>query len=387
VLLNLLSNAIKFTAQGSVSLVVDWDPVISENPGTPGLLRFQVTDTGIGISEEGQSRLFQSFSQVDSSTTRRFGGSGLGLSIASRLVALMSGQIGVESVPGQGSTFWFTAQLEAGSSSEPKAHANAGLEGKRILLAFPEALSLLVASQQAESVGLIPVALTQFDPLPVLSPVDTALLDCDLPIDLQQLSSSIRAQVGQPELPVIFLGNGLDARERQGIAGIENSMYLSKPLRVKQLLQLLAGFSFAVDGVKRPAQVSRPNGRVLLAEDNRTNQKVASLMLARLGCEVEIAENGLVALAAVQRRSFDLVLMDCQMPELDGFSAAKAIRQWEAESNAPGHLPIVALTANALSGDRERCLQAGMDDYLAKPLELAKLQAALQRWLAAPVGP
>jgi PAS domain S-box-containing protein len=384
VLLNLLSNAIKFTPEGSVSLVVDWDPLGDESE--PARLRFQVTDTGIGISEEGQSRLFQSFSQVDSSTTRRFGGSGLGLSIASRLVAMMNGKIGVESVPGQGSCFWFTAQLEASSDPAASPRPEAFLQGKRMLLAFSDALSLLVASQQVESLGLTAIALTQLALLRNVGGVDAALIDCDLPVDLRELSRSIRQEPGNTELPLIFLGTGLDARARQAMEGIDNATYLSKPLRVKQLVQMLGRLDRSIAEPTRPKPAGQKGGRVLLAEDNRTNQKVASLMLARLGYEVEIADNGLLALAALQRSHFDLVLMDCQMPELDGFSAAAEIRRWESDLPAKGHLPIVALTANALSGDRERCLAAGMDDYLVKPLELAKLQSALEHWLPVSSG-
>lgn len=398
ILLNLLSNAIKFTNRGSVSLVVDWAPGhklgAEIEGGALDPLRFSVTDTGIGINEAQQQSLFQSFSQVDSSTTRKYGGTGLGLSIAQRLVKMMEGEIGVESEAGQGSTFWFTAKIEASASDLPSSQVDRALQGKRVLLACSDALSLLLATQQIEALGMEPVPLTTFEKLKNLSSyepersapswsVDVALIDCGLPFEAAELSQQLRRQSGNSSLPLVFLGNGLDQRQRLPLAELEPATYLAKPLRLKQLLPLLAAFFASPLPQQRQAPPDPRTGRILLAEDNRTNQKVASVMLRRLGYSIELAENGLKAVEAVRNGSYDLVLMDCQMPEMDGFQAAASIRNWEVESSAEPkvHIPIVALTANALSGDRERCLAAGMDDYLSKPLDLTKLDETLRRWL------
>ena len=253
VLLNLLGNAVKFTAHGSVSLHV------SGADGVADLLRFAVTDTGIGIPADRRDRLFRHFSQVDASTTRKYGGTGLGLAISKRLAELMGGHIGVDAAPGGGATFWFTARL----------------------------------------------------------PADTA-------------AATIKPSVGIPSAPVALAGR-----------------------------------------------------RVLVAEDNDVNQLVVGEMLRRLGCAVNVVATGTAAVAAAATAAYNLVLMDCQMPEMDGWTATAALRAAEAARPGSPRLPVLALTANAIKGDRERCLAAGMDDYLTKPIDPAALAAKLAQWLPA----
>ena len=379
VLNNLLSNAIKFTTQGHVTIAVT--PTASHD-GNP-LLHVEVTDTGIGIPPSKQSDIFEAFTQADGSTTRRFGGTGLGLTISSQLVHAMGGQIGVDSTPGLGSSFWFTLPLEAAqgpSHLTPEALGDARIlmvvgdtEQRQQLVRRLEAWNCsvhavadgaqLAYAARATQPGESPFRLAMISGAPG-DPHVSALLD-------QVHSVAPRARIllltppGQP-CPQ-------DARESLGI-----DLSLAWPLRKSQLknalLQLLGPSSEQLPG-KPQGDVRRL--RVLVAEDNPINQKVATSMLKKIGCSTDLAGNGHEAVECCRKQHYDLVFMDCQMPGMDGFEATAAIR---AEESGSGRMPIVAMTAHAMPSDRERCLAAGMDDYLTKPISVEQLRAVIARW-------
>ncbi len=401
ILLNLSSNAIKFTAQGGVTVRAN----LAEENETHALVRFEVTDTGIGIPAEKQCILFSPFTQVDGSTTRKYGGTGLGLAISKQLAELMDGHIGVESRDGHGSTFWFTAlfvkQPAAAVAAEPST-----LRGVRVLVAdnFPDSRSAIKAmldrwgcrSAEVAQGGLVKERLERAkgegDPFQV------ALLDMRLPdVDSVELGCVIKRDPALAPTQLVMTGfinqnSDTPRLEKLGFAG-----FISKPFRraglldcLKQALRLESRLVAPVSpkGASFAKHVKPGGGRwsVLLAEDNTINQMVAIKMLEHQGCRVEVASNGQEAIDALKRRAFDLVLMDCQMPEVDGFEATRRIRQGEPGVLTP-QLPIIALTARALQGDREKCLQSGMDDYLTKPLEMDPLSEVLNRWLANPKAP
>lgn len=398
ILVNLVGNAIKFTPSGEVFVHVRRD-----DSGDPNLLRFSVTDTGIGIPTEVQSRLFQAFVQADSSTTRRFGGTGLGLAICQRLVAQMGGQIGIESQPGEGSTFWFTVRLpEAAIAPPASAGSWAALNGCRVLLVEQNGRAERTLRQQLTSRGMdctcalngnqaIDMAMTASV---TQKPFDVALIELYLPgMDGFETARRLKNDPLTSGLRVVILttvGRRGDGEKAQAL-GID--AYLTKPIRQAQLFDCLTLL------LKGPSPVSQPGvvtpqplitrhtlaesggsgtPRLLLVEDNPVNQKVACKMLEKLGYRVDVAANGLEAVTAQERSPYPLIFMDCQMPEMDGFEATALIRKKEGRT---AHTPIIAMTANALSGDRERCLAAGMDDYLAKPIRPTDLQAILDRWL------
>jgi signal transduction histidine kinase/DNA-binding response OmpR family regulator len=393
ILLNLVGNALKFTESGGVSVRV------SHHAPTAALhiLRVEVEDTGIGIAADMQDRLFRSFSQVDSSTTRKYGGTGLGLAICRRLAQAMGGTIGVESEPRRGSTFWFTVELGRPSGSHSTRVASADLAGRRVMVVDDNAVGRAVAREQLRSWGAaVEEAASGAEAMARMRALaaegrlpEVAILDMQMPeMDGLELARALKADPVLASVALVMLSSwgqsGLDEASRQ--AGIV--AYLAKPVRPSRLLDCLAHV-VARDAVTPPAPesgvvaVESPLGsearaRVLVAEDNVINQKVAVRMLEKLGCRVEVVANGLEAVSAVRVGRFDVVLMDCQMPEMDGFEATAAIRRGEA---AGVRLPIVAMTANVMQGDRERCLAAGMDDYLAKPVTRASLAAVLDRWL------
>jgi len=395
ILVNLVSNAIKFTDQGEV--VIRAQLVESRAEGGV-LLRFEVTDTGIGISPETQSRLFKAFSQADSSTTRRYGGTGLGLAICRQLAALMGGDIGIESEPGKGSTFWFTAAftLASAPAAYPRRQSVAGL-------------SVLAVDDHATTRQLLSQVLTSWEmrnevtdtgqrALDLLcraaaagKPYDLAIIDMQMEgMDGFALAKRIREMPSLAAVRLVLLSAVAlrgQAREAQamGFAG-----YLTKPIRQSALYDCIAtvmGMPAFDDAEGRPRPIvtrhtlaearAAVRARILVAEDNQINQQVALGILQRLGHHADIAANGLEAVDAVRRLPYDLVLMDCQMPEMDGFEATREIRSRERDA----HLTIIAMTANAMQGDRERCLAAGMDDYLSKPVSVDKLATMLDRWL------
>ncbi len=388
VLTNLIGNAVKFTDSGEV--LVDVQLV------SPERLRFAVHDTGIGISEDARARLFHAFEQADGSTTRRFGGTGLGLAICRSLVELMGGVIGVDSNTGEGSTFWFELPLPA-AASLPTAPNPSALARRHVLVVDDHATNREILERHVLAGGMrCRTAIDGFDALRQMQlaqqagdPFEVAVIDMKMPgMDGIELAQAVAADPLLASIRLVLVTSLHSPQEvtRARTAGI--TAYLSKPVKRLDMFRALAQaigevtaeLSFAPG--KRPIPVIR--ARVLLAEDNGVNQVVARNMLRTLGCEFEIVPNGQEALAALQREHFDIVLMDCQMPVLDGYEASRAIRLRESSAGPAGtRIPIVALTANALVGDAEQCLAAGMDAHLAKPYTRKQLASMLARWLPA----
>jgi signal transduction histidine kinase/CheY-like chemotaxis protein/ligand-binding sensor domain-containing protein len=365
ILLNFLSNAIKFTSSGSVSVRVSKKPVTPDRV----LLRCAVIDSGIGISPEAQTRLFQSFSQADTSAARKYGGTGLGLAISKRLAEMMGGEVGLESEPGKGSTFWFTANLPVSDRAAPQGQPGfPGLAGKRVLLMDKDPLSRQILEQHLRHCGmLITHAANE-------SEVDLILLSTDN-LNLERICS---------KAPIVLLTSRRESAEVLSRDG-KQVYHLLKPVRRARLLEFMSEVLGARDeSLKPPAagSVQTPlepkRGRVLLVEDNLINQRVAQIMLERLGFAVQLASNGLEAIEAVRQGRYDMILMDCQMPEMDGFAATQEIRRMQHAE----HTPIIALTANAFQEERDRCLAAGMDDYLSKPVRREALAEKLSLWLS-----
>ena len=396
ILLNLLSNAVKFTEKGEVILRVK----LEEQRGDAVMVRFEVSDTGIGITPDQRGRLFESFSQADSSTTRKYGGTGLGLAISKKLCDLMKGRIGVESEPGRGSTFWFTASLEI----RPEAahpHLREDLSGLRVLVVDGNATTREILCDrlgawnlEARSVSDGPEALRLLEASPGGSPFNLVIFDLQLPgTDGLNLARSIRANPLWSSVKLLLLasfgmrGHAVQSRE----AGVNG--YLSKPVREAQLQECIR----ALMGIEEDAAAARGGdaglvtahnireakasgrARILVVEDNEVNQMVATRQLDKLGYRCDVAANGREAVAAASRARYDVILMDCHMPEMDGYEATRAIR--EAQRAGGTRTPIIAMTADALQGDREKCLDAGMDDYISKPVRTEDLAAVIGRWL------
>jgi len=398
-LLNLLSNAVKFTERGSVTLRAD----LLSQTGSGLRVRFEVRDTGIGIAADQLAGLFNAFEQADSSTTRRFGGTGLGLAITRQLAELMGGTAGASSVPGQGSRFWLEVQLAHASQAQPPLR-HALMEGRRGLVVddLPEArealsemlLGLGLQAESAESGTQAMALLTQAQADG--RPYDVLVLDWLMPgMDGLELVQALhqRELAGQEEvLPACVMVSAQDDPQLWGRArALGVAKLLVKPVSRSTLhdalLQVLAhtapGPAFEPQAGGETEQALRrlhQGSRVLLAEDNAINQEVATALLRAVGLEVDVADNGREALALVQQHDYALVLMDVQMPEMDGLAATRALRALPAlHEGAP--LPILAMTAHAYSEDREACLQAGMNDHVAKPVDPRLLYEALLRWL------
>jgi two-component system, sensor histidine kinase and response regulator len=398
VLTNLIGNAVKFTNSGEVAIIVT---NISETT-SHAMLRFEIQDTGIGISEESQRRLFQPFIQTDGSTTRKYGGTGLGLAISKQLVELMGGEIGIESKPGVGSTFWFTGRFEKQVSPAIITRDVAGsLAGARVLIVDDNATNRTILRHQTSSWGMIPAEATTGEEALVLlrsavsrgQSYDIALLDLMMPrMDGFQLAAVINADPTIAAVALVLLpsfgkrGHGETARQ----AGI--AAYLQKPVRQSQLYNcmtaVLAGSGDELPAVlvtkhsMREGEVKEKdkafsNFRIIIAEDNVVNQKVALRQLYNLGFRAEAVFNGKELLKVLEHADFDLILMDCQMPEMDGFVATAEIRRREGTAR---HTTIIAMTANALDGDEGKCLAAGMDDYLSKPVKADVLREKLAHW-------
>jgi PAS domain S-box-containing protein len=385
VLVNLLSNAIKFTKEGEVVLGLRPGPASAEHLE----LVFAVRDTGIGIPPEAQARLFQSFSQVDASTTRKYGGTGLGLAISKRLVEMMGGQLWVESSPGHGSTFHFSIVVNIVPSTPRHFHATGftDLADKRLLIVDDNATNRRILGTQATGWGMhARAAASPAEALEWLRTgvhFDVAILDMHMPeMDGQMLAREIRRLRPDAPLPLILLSS-LGQREHAGGDGLFTA-YLTKPAKPAKILEALAGIfrgqTTTPQAAARVAAAAAPVTRVehiLLAEDNTVNQKVALMMLSRLGYRADEAANGYEVIDALGRQNYDIILMDVQMPEMDGLEATRRI---VARTPDPAARPwIVALTANAMQGDREQCLAAGMDDYISKPIRRDELEAALAR--------
>ncbi len=406
ILVNLIGNAVKFTHQGEI--VVEVSPAArgarSPEPGHENdtdfirhpeewLLHFSVRDTGIGIPVDRQHRLFKSFQQVDASTTRHYGGTGLGLAICKRLTELMGGKIWVESDAGKGATFHFTllARASAAHSPPPWQLPQPQLAGKRLLIVEDNFTNQRIVSQRAQQWGLGVVASSSSEEalraLAEQGPFHAAILDLQLPdMDGLALAEEIRGHSYGEQLPLMLLSSirlrSDDARPVH--AGV--SVFIYKPIRPAQLLDSLCrAMSVNLQREKRaPAAPSLDSElarrlplRLLLADDNPINQKVGLSVLNKLGYRADIAQNGIEVLKALDQKAYDIIFLDIQMPEMDGLEAARKIcEKWPAEKRPR----IVAMTGNALMGDREKCLQAGMDDYISKPVRVADLQAALERW-------
>ena len=396
ILLNLAGNAIKFTTKGEVSL--EFKVLETGENGTR--MRCEVRDTGIGIPADRVQALFAPFMQVDSSTTRRFGGTGLGLSIVRRLVELMGGETGVESVEGSGSLFWFTAHFAPATDSPQRLYSvPASIRGRRVLVVDDNATNRKVLMGQLLLCGVEPVCASSADEALCLMrqaqaagrPYDAALLDHLMPnCDGAELGRNIVQDESIKSTRLILLTSSGQRGDGQLFAHIGFAGYLLKPVTQRDLTEcLILVLANAADSwhlQSQPmitrhalrAQRTRTGNRILLAEDNVVNQKVAVRLLERLDFRVEVVANGQAAIAAWQTGNFDLILMDCQMPQLDGYEATREIRRLEGGKR---HIPIVALTAHAMKGAEEKCRAAGMDDYLSKPIDRAKLDACLDRLL------
>jgi two-component system, sensor histidine kinase and response regulator len=393
-LVNLVSNAIKFTKSGEIVIEVRAQ---SAGNGDP-MIYFEVRDTGIGIAEKTLDTLFQPFVQADSSTTRHFGGTGLGLSIVRKLVELMGGEIGVSSEVGVGSRFFFTLPLKAAATIAPERRAR-GEAGGRILIVDDNVTNQRVLSTQLVHAGYSvttvssgAAALDELHNATVVDhPFDMVITDFQMPdMDGAMLGERI---IKLPDLASTRLVM-LTSLDRHGdtprLAAMGFAAYLTKPVRVRELLDAVARVMsggprqwqmdtqpmITLNMLTQPVALRRFAGHVLLVEDNFVNQKVAVRFLERLGCSVEVASNGAEGVAACQQRQFDLVLMDLQMPVMDGMTATRKIREWETSR----HTPIIALTANAMTGDRELCESAGMDGYLTKPIEVERLRNILTKY-------
>ncbi|MDF1555010.1 MAG: response regulator [Deferrisomatales bacterium] len=402
ILSNLLSNAIKFTEKGEILARV----LLEEEDDDTATVRFEVRDTGVGIPEAVKDRIFESFSQADGSTTRQYGGTGLGLTIARQLVELMAGEIGVESTPGSGSRFWFTAHFAKRAADAGRdQHLPSRILGLRALLVDDNQTNLELLGSELEEWGVrTDAAMGGIQALEFLHAAaargefyDVALLDLMMPgMDGVELARAIHAapEFGPVHLVMLTSVGMPGTMEELRAAGIE--VCLSKPVRQAHLYDALLTVlkePEAEDGISGAAAQVPADGagagdfHVLLVEDNRVNQEVAKDLLELLGCRAEVAGNGREAVAAVTGTRYDLILMDCQMPVMDGYEATRQIRRLQEEGLAPGpRTPVVAMTAHAMHGDREQCLAAGMDDYLAKPFRYATLEEMLQRWLGTAGG-
>ncbi|HEU4683842.1 MAG TPA: PAS domain S-box protein [Nitrospira sp.] len=415
IMTNLVGNAIKFTDRGEVVLKLS---TFTPDAG-PVTLRFEISDTGIGIPAEAQSRLFQSFSQADGSTTRKFGGTGLGLAISKQLVEKMGGQIGVESEPGRGSTFWFTVRLERQADRAVPPSPSGNLAGLRICLIDDNATTRMLLEHHARTWGMNHASAQDARQAMALltehasagHPFDLALVDMEMPgTGGLEFARQVKADPILRATRLILL-TSLGRRGEAKLAQERGfSAYLTKPIHQRQLYECLK-LVMGRDSDPAPEhhlvtvhtvseERARTSGRILLAEDNVINQKVAVKMLEKLGHHVDVVANGEEAVEALSRIPYVLVFMDCQMPEMDGYEASRRIRAREASlakleakkaSNAmpdasrtvsAGHVPIIAMTANAMQEDRDLCLAAGMDDYISKPVTAKSLRTALDRWLA-----
>ena len=391
ILINLLGNAIKFTSNGEVS--VRYELKSTEN--SSALLKFTVKDTGIGLSEEQQKKLFQKFSQADGSTTRKYGGTGLGLAICKQLVEMMGGEVGIESEIGQGSTFWFTLNLEKAEKKSSSIQLEDNLSNQRILLVDDSNTNRQVFAEFLETwkvpfdlASSAPNALQlMYEAIEEEKPYSIALIEMEMRgMSGIKLGDSIRndPQLSDTRLALLTSqGKRGDARK---IHDKGFSAYLSKPIHQSEfynaLLQL-AGLKEETLITQHTAKEQRPRfeAKALVVDDNSINQTVAKGMLAKFGIESDSAGNGREAIDKLEQFSYDLVFMDCQMPVMDGYTATQAIRN--PQSNVKNHsIPIVAMTANAMQGDREKCMDVGMDDFIAKPVDVIKLQRKLEKWLA-----
>lgn len=397
ILINLLGNAIKFTASGETVVRA----TVQERTNDEVRVRFEVSDTGIGIPDEVRSRLFQSFSQADGSTTRRFGGTGLGLAISKQLTQLMGGEIGVESKENVGSTFWFTARfpLAENAALAEKVPARPDLAGKRVLIVDDNRTNRRILCGQLEPLGAVCVAVA--DGVSALSlmrdttqtPFDIALIDLNMPDQNGlELAGVLRSDPSLPHLPIVLLSSVGDMTKSEFSSTDGKPLFdalLIKPARLQTLTGTMAQLLKQPLPVPRstpptPAPSESTAAHILVVEDNMVNQKVARILLEKRGYRVDVAGNGKEALEKLTATRYSAVLMDGHMPEMDGYEATRLWRHYEeGDAKIVGRLPIIALTAGAMAEDRERCFASGMDDYLAKPINAGELEAVLQRHIPA----
>ena len=392
IMINLVSNAIKFTAEGEVVVRA----MVEDELGIETQLRFEISDTGIGIPTEAVERIFESFSQADDSTTRRYGGTGLGLSIVKQLVMLMDGEIGVKSEPGRGSLFWFTVRLRrrlvGGEDSLPDVSQ---LNGLRVLIVDDNSSSQDILALCAASFGM-QVTVTGSTIAACELVMDATgpdqfqiiVVDANMPgMDGIEFSHTIEAQSDINRSQIVLLTSFrqycyLEAAQR---AGFDNC--LSKPVSRERFYESMLMAVDAMTDVKCTTADSLHEDQValssniLVVEDNLVNQEVVKFMLNGLGCQVDLALNGRIALDMIAAKKYDLIFMDWQMPELDGFATTRLIRESEAAAGDISHVPIVALTANAMQGDRDLCMASGMDDYISKPFSQEQIRTIINRWL------
>lgn len=422
ILTNLVANAVKFTDKGEVTL----QAYLEEDLPDTAVIRFEVTDSGIGINPNAQAKLFRPFVQADSSTTRKYGGTGLGLSISKQLVELMDGRIGVRSTEGQGSTFWCTARFQKQADSLRAILPTGDLTGKRVLIVDDNESNRLILhhlvsgwgmvddlAEDAESALLRIAEATQQG-----GPYDLAILDVIMPgKDGLQLARELQSHPAGSGIRLVVMTSMLQRGHAEQARQAGAMGYLPKPVRHDELRDCLRTVLGLPEGQALkdaqtcsvvPQLVTRhmvaenvQHRRILVVEDNIVNQKLAVRMVEKLGYKPDVVENGKEALIALTKGSYAAILMDCQMPVMDGFETTRCIREREASvasadspdgsanrsDKAPQstpHIPIIAVTANAMQGDRERCLATGMDDYLAKPIKLDELRSALARWASTP---
>jgi len=401
VLMNLVGNSLKFTSKGEIFIKVE----ITEELQESVTLGFFVKDTGIGIPKEKQQLIFEKFTQADASTTRSFGGTGLGMAISRNIVELLGGEIGVESEEGKGSTFHFTLsfprQIERERKSENK---DIDITDKRVLLVEDKKISRFILSEYLKHWGCEPIlSVNGQEALSILtgssSPegrIDLIITDLNLPLmDGFEFSREVRKNVSYNGIPILLLtslgriGDGKKCRSI-GING-----YLTQPVKLDELHNMVRSLlglpepgetKSSSDLVTRRLmnEVRRKSIQILLVEDYPTNQKVATKYLSTAGYEVDLAEDGQKGVAAYKLKEYDLVLMDVQMPVMDGYEATKEIRAHEMKVDAHGSshnpTPIIAMTANAMQGDREQCLEIGMNDYISKPMKRDELLAMVEKW-------
>jgi len=389
VLVNLVGNAVKFTGEGEVVVKATLD----EHHSLRGRLHFTVKDTGIGIPQAKQDRLFKSFSQVDSSTTRQYGGTGLGLAISKRLTEAMGGRMWVESEAGHGSTFHFTIDIKLLDGGPPATWEaiRPDLLGRRILVLEDNDTNRRILNHWLEKFGMLPTAVATsqevLEQLQQENTFDGIILDLQLPeTDGLSFAETVRQLPACQEVPILPLTSVHLRPGDSRAAAARVAISIFKPIRPKQLLDALSqslGRSRTAirQGPETPADgdslASRLPLRILMADVNQVNQKVGRSFLEKLGYRADVVSNGLEVLQALERQPYDVVFLEAQMPEMDGYETARQLCQRWAGKDRPR---IIAITGNAMQGDRERCLEAGMDDYIAKPVRLDDLRTALERW-------
>ena len=402
VLTNLVGNAIKFTEKGHVLINVECE----NKTDTTAKLRLSIEDTGIGISEDKTHYIFEKFTQTDTSTTRRYGGTGLGLAISKQLVELMGGTIGVTSRPGEGSTFWFTLPLSLDTQDIAPSLPQSDLDGVHVLIVDDNKINCRLLHEQLSSWGMRSSAYpTGGEAMRALretqaarDPYQIAILDYYLPdMDGESLGRMIKDDPALRETLLVMLTSVGQRGDAKRVSEAGFSAYLVKPVSPSQVLDTLStvwgtwkeGISTMLitrhtlaelqtaKAVPVPKQEKLIRARMLVVEDNIVNQRMAVRMLEKLDCRVDVAANGLEAVEMVERLKYDLVFMDCQMPEMDGYEATAEIRRRE---DASKHTLIIAMTAHTMQGDREKCLKAGMDDYIAKPIKKESLLKIMEKW-------